>query len=389
MKILVVHNAYQSRYIGGEDVVVQREIKGLKKSLGENNIFSYWVSNDDIKSFKLAQNIWGDKTHGQNIFNLIKKEGINIVHVHNFFPLLTPSVFEAAKTAGAKVVHTLHNFRWWCLAGTFYHDKIGTCEQCLDKSFAWPAVVNRCYRGSTVQSLAGSLAFAWYKHQGVQQSIDAYFALTQFQLDKCKVLLPPEKLWLKPNPIEPPNDPPADHPVDKSKNKKGYLFVGRLERAKGIDLLLSTWKNVGSEYVLTIIGEGENRALLSQQYAQENIRFLGQLPLESVYEYIEAAKYLIHPSLTYETFGLTLVEALARGTPVIGLNCGTRPEFIKHRENGFLFEEANVAQVIKLSDDFTAYAQLSQNARSSAQKFYAPVVIDQQVALYDQILREE
>jgi hypothetical protein len=93
MKVLVVHNAYQSHHLGGEDVVVAREIAGLKVHLGEQNVFTYLVSNDDIKPLQLALKIWGDKTHADNIEKIILEHKIDIVHVHNFFPKLTPLVF--------------------------------------------------------------------------------------------------------------------------------------------------------------------------------------------------------------------------------------------------------------------------------------------------------
>src|SRR5262249_42902850 len=108
MRILIVHNAYQSSLIGGEDIIVQREIKALKSQLGDDSVFEFTVSNDNIRTASLLINLWGDKKNYKIIMEVVKKHGIDIVHVHNFFPLLTPSVFAAAKHAGAKVVHTLH-----------------------------------------------------------------------------------------------------------------------------------------------------------------------------------------------------------------------------------------------------------------------------------------
>ena len=115
MKVLIAHNAYQSHHIGGEDIMVNQEISALKSILGHENVFEYIVSNDDIQAFKLAFSLWGDRQHFHNIQQMVNEHHIDIVHVHNFFPRLTPLVFKAAKLAGAKVIHTLHNVRWWCL----------------------------------------------------------------------------------------------------------------------------------------------------------------------------------------------------------------------------------------------------------------------------------
>ncbi|HRE31209.1 MAG TPA: glycosyltransferase, partial [Candidatus Berkiella sp.] len=165
-----------------------------------------------------------------------REQQIDIVHIHNFFPLLTPSVFAGAKASGAKVIHTLHNFRWWCMAGTLYRENKGNCEQCIGKALALPGILHRCYRNSWLQSSASALAFAWYRLKAYQQHIDAYFALSHFQLQKLLSWLPQQKLFYKPNAIEPATQ------LCPLTEKKGYLFVGRLEAAKGIEWLLAAWE---------------------------------------------------------------------------------------------------------------------------------------------------
>lgn len=382
MKILIVHNAYQSHVLGGEDIVVKLELSALKRSLGENNVFEYLVSNDDVRFSKLAKNIWGDSAHFEAIKSLVTQHQIDLVHVHNFFPLLTPSVFAGAKAAGAKVVHTLHNFRWWCLAGTFYREGKGNCEQCVGKRLAIPGIMHRCYRDSFIQSTASALAFAVYQLKDYQQYIDGYFALSHFQQQKLQTMLATSKLFYKPNPIM-----PANTHVTVSE-KKGYLFVGRLESAKGIELLLEAWESLPSHLELTLIGKGNDEENLKLRYAASNITFLGQLPHEQTLAYIAKAKYLVHTSLAYETFGLTMVEAMARQTPVIGLNCGTRKEMIKHGENGFLCEKEELVQTILFSEHYVNYEAMARNAKHTAEPFYVDSVIAEQVKLYQTLLQE-
>jgi len=377
VKVLIVHNAYQSHQVGGEDIVVRREIRGLQNALGLENVFEYIVSNDDIQPLKLALDIWGSKCHAKKIADMVQKHQIDIVHVHNFFPLLTPSIFAAAKTSGAKVIHTLHNFRWWCSNGILYRKEVGTCEQCVGKRFGWSGVVHGCYRDSKVQSLVANMAFSWYRLKEYEKNIDAYFVLTDFQREKLATLLPAEKLFLKPNPID-------ERQVD-SQPKKDYLFVGRLESAKGIELLLSVWQQLPRHFHLNIIGSGDNGALLS--YQQSNIRFLGTLPSDEAMSHMMHAKYLIHPSLTYETFGLTLVEALSVGTPVIGFARGTRPEFIQHGENGFLCEPEDLKQTLLEADKNSLYEQMSICAQNSVKKYYLSRVMETQISHYEKILQ--
>ncbi|MBI2791940.1 MAG: glycosyltransferase family 4 protein [Gammaproteobacteria bacterium] len=382
MKVLIVHNAYQSHQVGGEDIVVKREIAGLQESLGHDNVFEYIVSNDDIQFSKLAVNIWGDKTHYKQIFALVQKNNIDIVHVHNFFPLLTTAVFKAAKAAGAKVIHTLHNFRWWCSSGILYRNDIGNCEKCIDKKFGFPGVIHGCYRNSHIQSLVANLAFTWYRQQFDANDIDMYFVLSHFQQEKLKSKIPFQKLQLKPNWIDEPKQ------VYLSEEKKDYVFVGRLEPAKGIDVLLSTWKKLPKSFHLQIIGTDDDGKYL-KQYACENISFLGKLTREEVLAHIGKAKYLLQTSLSYETFGLTIVEALSFGTPVIGFNIGTRSEFIQTGKNGFLCEKENLEATLLQSYDFSDYKTLSQNAFESAKPFYSQTVLPHQISIYKKIIEND
>ena len=92
MKILIVHNKYQSNNVGGEDIVYQNELLSLREVLGDNNVLSYEVSNDEISKLKLLYGIWFSLKHYKNIRRIVKYNNIDIVHVHNFFPLLTPSI---------------------------------------------------------------------------------------------------------------------------------------------------------------------------------------------------------------------------------------------------------------------------------------------------------
>jgi glycosyltransferase involved in cell wall biosynthesis len=382
MKVLIVHNRYQSRHIGGEDLIVDRELRELKNAVGENNVFEYMVSNDAIEPKKLMITLWGDHNHYQNIFNLVTTHQIDIVHVHNFFPLLTPTVFSAAKAAGAKVVHTLHNFRWWCVGGNFYREGQGACEACVDQKIRLPAIQHQCYRGSYAQSAASAAAFSWYQLRKYQSKIDAYFVLTDFQRKKVSAWLPEEALWIKPNGIDLPS---VTMPIDA---KRDYLYVGRLEAGKGIDYLLSVWESLPEYFVLNIIGSGEDDTL-EKKYASNNIRFLGKLSHESTLKKMSESKYLIHPSLNYETFGLTLVEALAQGTPVIAFDIGPRREFIQNGSNGWLCEKAQLKNAIIHSFEEEHYDLFSARAKESVKRFEAKYVMSQQLKWYEKICSEE
>ena len=385
MKILLVHNFYQSTHVGGEDLVFEQEKKALIIALGAENVFTYTVSNDKLNKFKLIFGIWHHFFHARNIYKLINKNKINIMHAHNYFPLLTPSVFKAAKKAGAKVVYTLHNYREWCLSGLFYRQNKPECYDCANLTWSFPGIKNGCYRDSKIQSLLAGLAYGFYKMNNHLRYVDRFFVLSETQKKILQKIQTPimTKTEIKPSFVQ---ERELGNILD-IRNRKNYLFVGRLEKIKGVDVLLKAWAQLDSSYTLEIIGTGPGQAEFKKQYNKNNIIFLGKLPRNKVVEKMAQAKYFIHPGIVEETQGLTLLEALAQGTPVIGFSIGTRKEYIQDGYNGFLCEPENlVKNIIKAENifqyDFEKYQALCQSALLSVQAFLPSHITAKQLELY-------
>ena len=374
LKILLIHNYYQTHHVGGEDKVFDNEFKLLSTVLGKSNVFKYVVNNDQINKKKILFTIWGNYFHAKAVYKLILKNKINIVHVHNYFPLMTPLVFKAAKKAGARVILTLHNYRPHCLSGLLYRESQPWCTLCVNKNFKWYGVKYGCYRQSKLQSLIAACAFAWYGLRKYFDYIDYYFSLTHFQtrlLEQFKV--PRDKIHLKPNGICVPL-------IRPNSKRNGFIYIGRLENAKGFHHLLKAWQNL--ELPLYIVG-AVNQSLISYH---PNINFVGKVEHDKVLEYIKCSKYLIHPGEAVETFGLTILEALAHGTPVIALNRGTRKELIKDNYNGFLCEPDELMKTIQKAEEIPDYERLSQNAHLSAKQFNYDLIINRQIECYQTLL---
>ena len=382
MKLLIIHNKYQSNNIGGEDIVYQNELESLQAKLGSENVFSYEVSNDDVSKIKLIFTIWFNKHYYQEIKKIVEENNIDLVHIHNFFPLLTPSIFKASKDAGAKVVHTLHNYRLWCISGIFYRDKYGICEQCTKSKFSLQGIFNKCFRKSMVQSVLAQLSFWYYRATKVFNNIDYFFVLTNFQKEKVKSLgIDENRVILKPNSLH--------MSFDIQKGKKDYIYVGRLEESKGIFELLRVWEKLDEKYILTIIGGGDIEEKLRAKYKKKNIIFKGKCSREQTLSTISKSKYLIQPSLLYETFGLTIIEAMGFGVPVIGFDIGTRADFIQDGVNGFLSDRDNLKGVIEKSYKYKEYERLSKQAVATAKMYENEYVIDRQIKIYKKILESK
>jgi len=379
MKLLIIHNKYQSNNIGGEDIVYKNELESLRVRLGKENVFSYEVSNDDISKIKLVFNIWFNKFYYKEVKKIVKENNIDLVHIHNFYPILTPSVFKASKDGGAKVVHTLHNYRLWCISGIFYRDGYGVCELCANSKISLQGIFSKCFRKSLIQSILAQLSFWYYRASRIFDNIDYFFVLTNFQKEKVKSLgIDEKRLILKPNSL--------NMSFDIQQEKKDYVYVGRLEESKGIYELLKVWDTLDERFILTIIGSGDIEEELRSKYTKSNIVFKGKCSRKETLECISKAKYLIQPSIWYETFGLTIIEAMSFGVPVIGFDIGTRRDFIEDGVNGFLSDRSNIKEVIEKSFKFEEYDELSKSAIETAKMYENEYIIEKQIKVYKKIL---
>jgi glycosyltransferase involved in cell wall biosynthesis len=328
LKILIAHNAYQQR--GGEDSVVDAEI-ALLRSRG-HDVQLYARSNDDIvtmpKASAALQTLWSQQT-SHELAALIQSFQPDVIHVHNTFPLISPSLYWAASRAGVPVVQTLHNFRLLCPQAMFLRDG-KVCEDCLGK-LPWRGAVRGCYRGSKAQStvLAGMVTV----HRAIgtwQNKVTRYIALNEFCRNKfIEGGLPADRIAVKPNFVD--FDAPA------ANARAGFLFVGRLSAEKGVDVLVNAARAMGNAQV-RVAGTGPDAGLLA---SVPGVQALGALGGDAVRAEMSQAVALVLPSIWYETFGLVAVEAFAAGTPVIASRIGVLPNLVRDGITGLLFEPGN------------------------------------------------
>lgn len=202
--ILMVHNYYQIP--GGEDMVVANEKKLLEEH--GHKVILYTRNNTELKTMRMLtkfflpfNTVFNVKTYW-DVRKIIKKNDIDIVHVHNTLNLISPSVYYAAVNCGVPVVQTLHNFRMLCPGATFYRDG-HICEECLTKGLKC-AVKYGCYRNSKVQTLACVITTLIHRKTGIYKKIN-FICLTDFnkekllQFNKTKNIIDEAKVYIKPN----------------------------------------------------------------------------------------------------------------------------------------------------------------------------------------------
>jgi glycosyltransferase involved in cell wall biosynthesis len=331
-------------------------------------VFAFSRSNDDIdessffaKTTMAANTIWSRRSRS-NLSKFLRQVRPDVVHVHNTFAVLSPSVYGACKAQGVPVVQTLHNFRFFCPSALFLR-KGKPCEECVDRSLL-QSVKHRCYRGSfTATATVASMltlhrAIGTYSHL-----IDRYIALTNFARSKIlKGGIAEHKVVLKPNFVP---DPPAS-----GNGGGGYVaFVGLLLKSKGTETLVAAWRALPS-VKLKIVGDGELRTQLEATAREENlnIEFTGMQNPSAVLNIIANAEILIIPSEWYEAFPMVLAEAFACGTPVLASRIGSLEELVEDNVTGKQFTAGDPKElaegVRRMLADPVGLRRMRANARA-------------------------
>ena len=340
MKICLVHNSYEQR--GGEDVVFEQEMANLKRHGHE--VIVYHHSNTEIKShsplaqISLAKNsVWSGDSR-KEFSDLLDKHAPDLVHVHNTFFVISPSIYSACRERGIPVVQTLHNFRLICPAYTFYRNG-SICEECLTGSL-WNSVRHGCYRESRVMTATLATILSWHRLMHTwEDSIDCYIALTEFSREKFIAAgFNPAKIVVKPNFVD------CD-PGPKSETGDFALYAGRLTPEKGLQTLLDAWQQLPAGWQLQVIGDGPEKTQLENLIRSRNvvnIKFRGSLSRPETIALVKQARFLVVPSLWYEGFPMVIAEAMACGTPVVCSQLGAMEEIVAHRRTGLHFIPGDV-----------------------------------------------
>lgn len=344
--ILIVHNYYQIP--GGEDTVVANEKKMLEKHC--HKVILYSRNNAELKQMSKLQKVFlpittvfNPRTY-RDIKKLIRDEKIEIVHVHNTLNLVSPAVYYAARRMKVPVVQTIHNFRLLCPGATFYRDG-HICEDCVEYGLKC-AVKHRCYRGSKIQTLACVLSTAFHRMTGIYGKIN-YICLTDFNKQKLLGLkqIKLERVFVKPNFVECKNEY-----IPEKDRKNQFVFAGRLDKLKGIDLLFEAWKHMGEEAPKLIVCGTGSMEDWCKSFIRENdvnIEMRGFVPNNEALKIIANSKAIVLPTQCYEGFPMSIVEAFSVGTPVICSDLGNAGSVVEEGITGYKFTADLVDEIIQ------------------------------------------
>lgn len=388
MRILIIHNHYKQ--VGGEDTVYYAEAELLREHGNAVEMLSF--SNNDVNSvaekLQAALGVVYNAKSAGIIDRKIKEFQPDVVHVHNFFPLVSPAVFYVCKKHSVPVVMTLHNYRLICPSALLYYkDKVQTDS--IHKVFPIGAIRQKVYRDSAFQTASVVLATGVHKLLGTwQNKVDRFIVLTSgaVELFRKSSLRPrPHQLVVKPNFT-------SDLGLGAGERSDYFLFVGRLTPEKGIETLLEAHRQ--KPFHLKVIGDGPLREQVEAYAAKEPmLEYLGFQKRERVVEELKQARALIFPSEWYETFGMTIVESFSTGTPVIAAKIGGAAHLVENIHNGVHYTPKKAQelteQVSLLQNDTTLAAQLGRNARSSYLENFTPEANYKMLkAIYEDVIAE-
>lgn len=361
MRVLVLHNRYQ--IAGGEDAAVRQEVSMLSGAGAAVDLLE--VSNDAItnplQSAAAALNLVYSNRSKALVRKRIAEFQPDIVHVHNFFPVLTPAIYDA--DTHIPFIQTLHNYRLLCSNALLFREG-KPCEQCLGKSIPWPAVYHACYRNSRAGSAAVAVMSTVHKLRHTWNTrVSRFIALTEFArtLFVRHLGVDPAKISVKANAV-------ADYGLGDGKG--GYaLYVGRLSSEKGIAPLIAAAQQ-GIGMPLKVAGTGPLSASVERAAAQGVLEYLGAQTQSEVTALMQGARVLLLPSLWYEGLPMVIPEAFATGLPIVASNIGALASLVEHGQNGMLVPPGDSMALAQAVRTIAASPDVEKSQRLAARCTY-------------------
>lgn len=356
MKVLLCHKFH---YITGGAEVFYFEVARVLKERGhevaffttknEKNIESedltFMVDEPDYTSGNSFSRVWRSRDifysseKKNQMRQAIKEFQPDLIHVFAIHVHLTPSILEAAKEEGVRVVMSCNDYKHICPNYKLY-DGRSICEDCKGGRF-YNAIRKKCSKNSIIFSTASAIEAYVHESKHVYDNlVDKYLFASEFMLEKTK------EFWANKSVdygiLRNPFDCSTQDPVYGG---EFALYFGRIVDEKGVDRILQSAKT--TDFPIKIVGDGPELAELESVAEREsinNIEFLGALWGDDLDKILSRAGFVIVPSLWHENFPYVIFQSFAAGKPVIGSRRGGIPELIGD-DRGLIFDPDSVSEL--------------------------------------------
>lgn len=284
------------------------------------------------------QGLWNAKA-GRRVGSILRglPRERTIVHLHGYTKALTTSPIRAAERLGVPVICTLHDFFAACPNGAFFdYTKL---TPCLRRALSPACVLTQCDKRRYGHKLFRVARGVIQRSLGrFPTAVDHYITLSERSAAILAPYLPAQaRLHHLPNLI----GVPRTQPVPVARNRD-ILYVGRLDEEKGVRLLAEVARLLRQP--VTFVGDGPLRAEIE---AMPGVSVTGWLAADEVQQYLASVRCLVFPSLWYETYGLTVAEAAARGIPAIVSDISAAAERIEDGVTGWRFKSGDPADLAR------------------------------------------
>ncbi len=281
--------------------------------------------------FKATGRILWSRTAAAGMAQVLADFRPDVVHLHNIYEHLSPSVLGPAARSGVPMVMTLHDYKLACPTYQFLASG-SICEACIGGGFHH-AVLRRCKNGSAVHSTVAAVETASHRWIGAYRRVDRFICPSRFMAAKMREAgVFPDRLRVVPHFAE------VSAVTAKTRAGGGLIVAGRLSPEKGVDTLIEA-VGLSGDVTLDIAGDGpERRRLeaLAERVAPGRILFLGHTSKAELHDRIRDSSLLVVPSRWYENQPMIVLEAFACGVPVVATSLGGLPELVDDGVDGFL-----------------------------------------------------
>lgn len=386
MRVLLAHKFYE--IVGGAEVFFRETERALNQAGHQTEMIATGEPNKSVpnnvhlleapdyrdggllsKAVNLPRAIYDRRKH-QQVARIIDEFQPDILHIFAINVHLTPAIVFAAKEAGVPVVVTMNDYKHICPNYKLYHHG-NICRDCRGGKF-FNAAKNKCCKNEFGLSVASALEA--YAHSAIQyfDKIDHFTFSSEFIAHETQDFWPKKKMsWSKlRNPFQ-----SDEHEAGDTYAPYG-LFLGRVIEEKGVDKILQAAEAIDG-FCIKIVGEGPDLERLERQAADQgltNIEFLGAKWGDELERLIADARFLIVPSLWHENYPYVIIEAFAKGKPVIGSRRGGIPELITDGETGLLFEPDDPTELATkirfLSKNEDIARRMGKNAKAYADEHF-------------------
>lgn len=381
MKILAIHNFHRKGSASGDDQVYKSETALLEEH--GNTVIRYTVSNDEFdnvgvigKTRSTFGMLWSFKNYNA-VQNLIKDEKPDVIHIHTFFPLLSPSILYAAKRCGAPVVATLHDTRFVCPCSTSLR---GTklCNECGDGHY-FRMCKYGCFKGSRLQSFLVAGIFKYHRiRKSFYRQIDKYICLNENQINLLTCIGFDKKKIVKKYNFVPDAEANLKAVKVDGLPERYVVFYGRIGEEKGIRILMQIWDDPRtSQTPLVVMGGGSlEEEFKAWAERKDNVYLLGYTQHDKCLSIVKGGEFVVFPSIWYEGCSMVEIETESLGKALIATDLGFSVEAIENGVNGYKVPLGDVngfvEAIMNLWEKPEKCAELGRNARTDYEAKYLP-----------------